>query len=140
LGRAATDAAGNWAIAAPLIPDGSYLVTASGVGEDGSTASATLQTVVVDTIGPRVTSAALHRRGGRVVLGFSDDRSGLDGTSLINGANYTFTKARVRPGRFLVTGITATPPSGLASTVDVAINGGRSLRGGRFTLAVRSGG
>ncbi|MFO0888878.1 MAG: Ig-like domain-containing protein [Isosphaeraceae bacterium] len=140
LGRAATDAAGNWAIAAPLIPDGSYLVAASGVGEDGSTASATLQTIVVDTVGPRVTSAALDRAGGRVVLGFSDDRSGLDGTSLINGANYAFTKVRALPGRFLVTGLTATPPSGLASTVDVAINGGRRMRGGRYTLVVRSGG
>jgi hypothetical protein len=140
LGIASTDAAGNWTIAAPLIPDGAYLITANGVGEDGSMASATLQTVVVDTVGPRVTSTALDRPGGQVVLGFSDDQSGLDGKSLINGANYTFTKARARPGQFLVTGLSAIPPSGLASMVDVAINAGMRLRGGMYTLLIRSGG
>src|SRR5262249_36477124 len=36
LGRAVTDAAGNWGIDAPLIRDGSYQISASAVGEDGS--------------------------------------------------------------------------------------------------------
>jgi hypothetical protein len=140
LGRAVTDAAGNWTIDAPLIPDGSYDVAASAVGEDGSTTSETLQTVVMDTVGPQVTGTQLDRADGRVVLGFRDDRSGLDGRGPVDGANYAFTRANSRPGRFLVTSLAETPPSGLTSVVVAAVNDGRWLRGGIYTLVVRSGG
>src|SRR5262249_40391576 len=139
LGRAATDAAGNWRINAPLIADGSYIVTASAVGEDGSTRSTSLRRLVIDTVAPRVTAAQLDRAGGRSVLGFRDDRSGLTGRSLIDGTNYAFTKANSRPGQFLVTSLTARPPSGLSSVVTATINGGRQLPGGLYTLVVRSG-
>src|SRR5262249_53434816 len=85
LARTVTDAAGNWTISTPLIPDGSYRVIASAVGEDGSTATAALQTVVIDTVAPQVTGVQCGRLRGRVVLGFRDDRSGLDGRSLVDG-------------------------------------------------------
>lgn len=140
LGRGVADAAGNWAIDAPLMPDGTYLVTASAVGEDGSTATVPLGTVVIDTVGPQVTGTQLDPARGQIVLGFRDDRSGLDGRSLIDGSNYAFTKAAARPGQFLVTGLSATPPTGLTSVVSTAINGGRRLRGGLYTLVVRAGG
>src|SRR5262249_5928720 len=40
----------------------------------------------------------------------------------------------------LVTRLTATPPSGLTSEVVAAINGGRRMRGGLYTLVIQSGG
>jgi hypothetical protein len=139
LGRAAADAAGNWTIDAPLIADGSYLVTANAVGGDGPTASAALRTVVIDTVGPHVT-AQWNRSNGRIVLRFRDGRSGLDGRSLIDGSNYAFSKANSRPEQFLITRLAATQTSDLTAMVVATVNSGRRLRGGFYTLRVRSGG
>lgn len=139
-GTAVTDAAGNWTINVPLFPDGTYNVSASAVGEDGSTASSPLGTVIIDTVAPVVTAAQFQRGVGLVTLGFRDGLSGLDGRALVDGSNYIVTKANSSPGSFLVTKLTATPPTGLQSSVAVQINQGRALRGGAYTLVVRSGG
>ena len=64
-------------------------------------------------MGPRITTVQLDRRGGRVVIGFRDDRAGLDARSLIDGSNYAFTRARSRTST--LTPSTSSQPTTLAA-------------------------
>jgi hypothetical protein len=153
IGGGVTDAAGIWRITTVPLPDADYTIVASAVDRNGKTmAQAQLAPsngsgpLVIDTVGPKVTAVIFDRTTGRVGVAFQDDHSGMDQTSLIDGANYSLTGASLvganRKGPFLITEIVAPPPTSptAAQPVTLAINGGRSIRGGRFVLTVRSGG
>lgn len=143
IGTTLADAAGAWRITSPPLADGTYTLVASAVGSNGvSTATLVLPRVVIDTVGPTVTSLQFDPLQGRLVAGFQDNLSGLDQHGLRDGANFVFTKARARPGQFLVTSLDVSPfASGNApQTVTILVNGGRRLRGGRYALTVLSRG
>ena len=93
--------------------------------------------------GPRVTSAKIEPRSGRIVLTFGDDLAGLDAASLADPANYQvigpFAALGHRPVN--VTGVSVLPPNANgASTVTLTIGGGRPFPHGRYLLLVKSGG
>lgn len=93
--------------------------------------------------GPRVTSAKVDPRAGRIVLTLGDDAAGLDGASLANLSNYQVIGPFKRFGQRLaqITGISVLPPTATgAVTVTLTIGGGRRLPHGRYLLLVRSGG
>ena len=60
------------------------------------------RSLVIDTVGPRVTRIFLDRAHGQIDITFQDDRSGMDQASLRNAANYTLRKLHTQtPGTFL---------------------------------------
>lgn len=143
IGTAPTNAAGVWQITSSLLADGTYTIVAQAVDRSGVTeGSATLSPIVIDTVAPVVTSLTFNRFQGQLLVGFQDQLSGLDQSSLVDGSFYQFTKARSRPGQFLVTGLSASPfiNGSTPQTVTVTINRGRALRGGIYTFTIISGG
>ena len=98
-------------------------------------------TVVGD--GPRVTSATVEPRSGKIVLTFGDDVAGLDAASLADVSNYQVIGPYSRLGRHpsRITGISVLPATATgATTVTLTIGGGRPLPHGRYILLVKSGG
>ena len=83
------------------------------------------------------------RLASRIVVGLQDDRSGLDGETVIDGANYRLTKPHSFAKAFIVTGLTTTGPGSATGveTVTLTVNGGtRKLPHGVYTFLIRSGG
>ena len=145
VGQAATDSSGFWSITTNLLADGSYVVIASAIDRFGhTTASTTIEPashpLVIDTVGPKVTSVSFDRVSGQIDVTFQDDRSGLDQRTVVDAANYSFSKRHTRtPGTYKVNVISATPSSatGLEQVV-LTINDARQLRGGIYTLTILS--
>jgi hypothetical protein len=144
------DGSGAWSASdldAPLA-DGTYAVTAEDVSGAGVVVgTASLGTVVVDSVGPVVDSVTLNRRAATVVITYGDARTGMDLASLSDLANYHLSAIPVtnRAGRarmVLPTSVSVTPgtsPSG-EQTVTVAFRQpGRGLRTGLYLLKIDSG-
>ena len=146
LGRGVTDGSGVWRITTSPLADGTHTLVATAVDRSGVTgATTTLTPVVVDTIGPRVTDLVFDPRSGRVVLNFQDDRSGLDQFRLRDGSNYLFNGRSFipnQPRRFRSTSLAVAAPGSPTAeqAVTLIINGGRSIRGGTYTITARAGG
>jgi hypothetical protein len=142
-----TDAGGRFSVpVANPLADGVYTVTAVSVDASGHTKAVyTLpQRLVIDTVGPKVTGLQFDRVSGRVLVTFTDDRSGLDQGTLVDGSNYQFrTYVPALPNRrspYFVTSLTASPAALPTDpqTVAVSIKNGRYLPGGRYLLTVDS--
>src|SRR5262249_23184845 len=109
-------------------------------------ATASLGTVVIDTVGPRITNLVFDRGSGRMLVTFQDNLSGLDQHQLRDGANYHLVGRPLSrkipvPHVILVTSIsvsTATTPTD-PQTSTVIFNNGRVLPGGRYLITVNSG-
>ena len=153
IGGGVTDAGGIWRVTSLTLPDGDFTIVAMAVDRNGKTMATTQLLpqggsgpLVIDTVGPKVTDLVFDRQHGRIGIAFQDDHSGLDQTSLIDGANYSFTGTSVRGSRragpFLVTSLAVSPPTGPTApqAVTLTVNGGRPIPGGRYVLTVRSGG
>ena len=146
---AVTDAAGSWrATTLQPLSDGAYAVLFTAIDDNNvTTASLSLpQTLVIDTVGPRVTNVAFDRKEGRVGSTLQDERSGLDQSTLIDGSNYRFSgkslvKGYVNPPRFLVTSLSVSSAASATSAQNViaAVNFGRVIRGGRYAFTIFSG-
>lgn len=100
LGTATADAAGNWGLTSVMLADGRYSLAATTRDAQGRPlASVGLPGLVIDTLAPTVSAAALNARTNRAVLTFRDDRSGLDRASLGNPAIYHLVRRKPRgPG------------------------------------------
>ena len=146
VGRGVTDESGVWRITTSSLTDGTHTLVATAIDRNGvTTATTTLTPVVIDTVGPKVTDLLFDRLTGRVVLNFQDDRSGLDQFRLRDGSNYLFNGRSFipnQPRRFLSTSLAVAAPTSptAAQAVTLIINGGRSIRGGTYTITARSGG
>ena len=151
VGTTTTDASGAWSITTTLLADGAYSIVAKATDQAGvTTATSTIVPVnsgllVIDTVGPKVGGFGFNRATGRVVVTFQDERSGLDGAQVINGANYIVTKPHVKLGNVLVTRIDAGTPTFSASgastqVATLTLNNGRRIRGGSFYFTILSGG
>ncbi len=149
IASAVTDAAGAWqATALQPLADGAYTIQVTAIDDNGvTTASNTLAlTLVIDTVGPRVTDVAFDRLGGRAGATLQDERSGLDQSTVRDGSNYRFAgRSLVRgyhgPSRFVITSLevgansSATSPQSVIAT----FNQGRAIRGGRYVFTIFSG-
>ena len=148
IGQGVSDASGAWSITAnQALADGSYAITAFATDSSGNLASGTIVSdLVIDTVGPKVTSVSFDRLRGEIVVGIQDygglDNAGvgLNLSALIDANNYSLIKYRqLSPAAFLVTSITVTPGTLTGSQlVTLQFNGGKSLRGGHYFFTVRS--
>lgn len=147
VGQASSDGSGAWSITTNLLADGKYTIQAREIDPSGNLIATTTilpnsgqGPLVIDTVGPRVTSLALDRLHGQINVGFSDNLSGLDPAELNNSANYRFGRRHVRSKVYQVTGIsTTTSADALESSVILTINRGRGLRGGSYLFTILSG-
>ena len=147
VGQTVSDRGGFWSITTVPLPDGTYTVTAGALAKDGVTFGSTQilpgadgKSLVVDTVGPKVTGVFFDRQHGQIDITYQDDRSGLDLTTLLDGANYAFSKYRSFQTRYLITSLTATPASSPTGTVTVVatINNGQPLRGGHYFFTIHA--
>ena len=109
VGETTADGSGAWSITTSFLADGTYTITAFAVDRNGVSMAmtqlhptATENSLVIDTVGPKVTGVFLDRLNGRIQTTFQDDRSGLDRRSFIDGADYSFTKRLAPRTAFLI--------------------------------------
>jgi hypothetical protein len=126
--------------------NGSYQITAVATAGGGSK-SASLGTVVIDTVSPVITNVVFHRLSGEMDVYFQGNLSGLNLADLANGANYQLSATPLNssiPVRKVIipSRITVIPGAG-ANGIDEAIikfNNGKPLRGGHYTIQVLAAG
>ena len=148
IGQTQANGSGAWHITTNVLPDGSYTITAKAIDRSGVSSSTTqvLPNVtqgplVIDTVGPKVTNVQFGRSTGQIFVTFQDDRSGMDIASIVDAANYSFTKRNLPAGSLLVTELPVTASGPTAPvTVAMTINFGKRLSGGIYTLTIHSGG
>ena len=148
VGQTVADASGSYRITTTLLPDGVQSLVATAVDRNGVTRAATaIQPLTIDTVGPKVTEIFFNRLTGQVLIAFQDNLSGLDQTSIVDGANYSLTghsllRGNPGPRNLLATSIVATPGATATDSelVTITINGGRQIRGGLYQFLARSGG
>ena len=140
VGRTTTDAAGHFAVTSRAVADGSYRFSIAAFRGDGlSSGPIDAGPLLVDTVGPRVTYAALNPRTGQVYVTFRDDRSGMGQATLANLGNYSLTRKTVpNPRQYVISG--ARPLAGGGGTapqsVLLASAGGRKIPHGRYQFAI----
>ena len=129
------------------LQDGSYTITAEAVNGAGDVLGTTsLGTVVIDTVGPVITAVSFDRFNDTLTVTYQDNLSGLAGASIANGAFYRLsakplsTKVPV-PKLLLPTSIVVTPGASPTDPVQVKVvfNRGRTVRGGNYSIVIRSG-
>ncbi len=149
IGQSESDSNGAWSITSGVaLTDGSYTITAQAINNANQTirANATITpTLVIDTVGPKITDVAFNRFSGQVLVTFQDYGGvgnagvGLNELTPMDATNYSLTKPHTRPGTFLVTELPVDPGTGAGPQLTtVLINGGKHLRGGYYTFIVRS--
>ncbi len=151
LGTTVTNASGAWGLQSTVaLADGTYTVIAQAVDQSGG---ATAQTqllpggttgpLIIDTVGPTVTSAVFARLEGSVFVTFQDNLSGLSMATVVSGANYSLNKlVHGQPGQFFPSNISLIASGGPTAPqqVRISFNGGRYIRGGQYLLTILSGG
>ncbi len=146
----AANSAGYWSATVVNTPlgDGSYIITAEAVNSLGNVLStAPLGTVIIDTVGPKITGVSFNRFDDTLTVTYQDNLSGLAEASIANGAFYHISAKPLSPKvpvpkLLLPTSILVTP--GPVATdpvvVNVVFNGGHAVRGGRYLIVINSGG
>jgi Bacterial Ig-like domain len=155
LGSTQSDNAGSWSVTSTsALADGAYTITvyASDHFDPSNVVSTTLpQTLVIDTVGPRVTSVVFTPKGGYVTVTYQDygaannAGSGLNLATVQDPSNYSFAfvSSPVRgykpPARWLLGPITVSPGTTAgAQTATILINGGTPIRGGVYQFKITS--
>lgn len=150
IGAGTSDSSGAWSItAASPFANGAYAITAVAVDSSGHTTSTTTTIVpdlVIDTVGPKVTSVVFNRSAGQIVVTFQDYGGpgnagvGLDMASLIDAANYQLTTVHhPRVGKYRFNVITDVPGTTTGTqTVTLTVNGGKPIAGGWYFFTIIS--
>jgi PKD repeat protein len=128
--------------------DGTYAITGEVVNNAGMVlGTASLGTVVVDTIGPVDDSVILNRKTGTAVITYQDNLSGLDLASISDLAFYHLSAKpvsnRVREPRLILPeSVSVTPGLSPTSPEVVTVifpHTGRGLPAGRYLVKIDSG-
>jgi len=147
VGQAEAASDGYWTITSNALADATYAITATAVDQFGLTKTTSPVTIVpslvIDTVGPRVTAASYNRLTDTATFTFEDLQadgvtpgSGLLVQSLSDAANYSLNRVHARPaGTFIVTSINVTPGS---EDVTVVFNNGTAIKGGYFQVIARA--
>jgi hypothetical protein len=152
VGQTQAGSDGAWSITSNHLADGTYAITATAVDQFGRTTTAAPVTIVpslvIDTVGPRITFAAFDRLTATVTYTFQDvlqngvtpGGTGLLVQSLSDAANFSLNRVHTRPpGTYIVTGINVTPgATPLSEDVTVVFNNGKELKGGFFQIIARA--
>jgi hypothetical protein len=105
-----------------------------------TTATTSLGTLTIDTVGPRVTNLGFVQAPGQLIVQLQDERSGLAQAPLTDGRNYQVQKPHLRPGRLLVGELSVTTPTGPTDpqtvTAPLTRSGRTNLGSGTFTVTV----
>jgi hypothetical protein len=142
LGGTTADPNGFWQITSEIaLIDGQYTITAMAVDQNGvTTATTSLGTLTIDTVGPRVTNLGFVQAPGQLIVQLQDERSGLAQAPLTDGRNYQVQKPHLRPGRLLVGELSVTTPTGPTDpqtvTAPLTRSGRTNLGSGTFTVTV----
>jgi hypothetical protein len=144
------NSAGAWSATVVNTPltDGSYSITAEAINSFGTVLNtAALGSVVVDTVGPVITSSSFDRFTDTVTVTYQDNLSGLDYASIANEAFYHLSAKPVSPKvavpkLLLPTSITVTPGATATApeVVSVVFNNGHAVRAGIYLIVIDSGG
>lgn len=148
IGQTVADAGGAWSVTVPTIADGSYVVTADTVTQGGMIIdTATIRSpLVIDTVGPRINGFSItSAKNGQFQVIYQDDRSGLDGATLIDGSNYSVSRTfpKTNPHRyFLISNLAAAgvAPGTNPATVTGQVFDGISkfqLKNGLFVFTIK---
>ena len=143
------NAAGYWTATVENTPlaDGSYTITALAVNSAGDVLNtASLGTVVIDTVGPVITALSFNRFDDTLTATYQDNLSGLATASIENGVFDQFSAKPLSrkvpvPKLLLVTRLVVTPGASPTDPVEVQVvfNHGRTVRGGRYSIVIDSG-
>jgi len=152
IGSTTADSSGAWSVTpAAALADGGYWVGVQAYDAERHSVSAittVAASLVIDTVGPRLTDLTFDNYRGQVLATFRDyggignDGVGLAQASLRDANNFRFAKLAAAgrgAGRFLATSIDVTPGTRLGDQVAmVRFNGGAGIRGGRYLFTARS--
>ena len=150
IGQGVSNANDAWSITSnQALANGSYTITAIAVDSSGHTVSPTttiVSALVIDTVGPKVTSVQFNRFQGQIQVTFQDYGGlnnagvGLNMATVIDANNYQLTTVHhPRVGKYRVNVISDVP--GTTSGTQVAtlsINGGKYIRGGWYFFTIHS--
>jgi hypothetical protein len=141
---------GAWALTSGVaLPDGVYTVEATAVDQFGMTTVTVppspvviTPTLMIDTHGPKVASVFFDRLNGQIDITYTDNLSGLLDRTLVDAANYSFSKvhiAKQKGGLFLVTSATVMP-GGNATTENVVLTLTHhgQIRGGFYNFVIHA--
>jgi hypothetical protein len=111
-----------------------------------TTTSTIVPNLVIDTVGPKVTSVTFDRFQGQIQVTFQDYGGpgnagvGLDMASLIDASNYQLTTVHhPRVGKYRVNVISDVPGTLTGTqTVTLSINGGKYIKGGWYFFTIYS--
>jgi hypothetical protein len=140
--------AGNWSATVVNTPmaDGSYQITAVATSSGGST-TASLGTIVIDTVAPVITNIVFSRLGGEMEVFYQDNLSGVNLTDLANGANYQLSAKPLNNSipvkKVIIPTSISVNPATSANGIDEAtilFNHGKPLRGGHYTIQILAAG
>ena len=150
IGQGVSNANDAWDITSnQALADGAYTITAVAVDSSGHTVSSTTTIVpdlVIDTVGPKITSVNFSRFQGRIQVTFQDYGGlnnagvGLNMASVIDANNYQLTTVHhPRVGKYRVNVISDTPGTTTGTqTVTLSINGGKYIKGGWYFFTIYS--
>ncbi|WP_165246301.1 Ig-like domain-containing protein [Paludisphaera soli] len=152
IGSSTADATGAWSVTPALaLADGGYRIQVQAYDDSGHTIGAltTLTaSLVIDTVGPKVTDLVFDNFRGQVIASFEDFGGAANvGVGLVQAAlrdanNFRFAKlaaANSPVRRFLATSISVSPGTNLGEQVaTVRFNDGAGIRGGRYLFTARS--
>ena len=144
------DSSGAWSATVVNTPlaGGTYVITAQAYNTFGQVlSSASLGTIVIDTVAPTITALSFNRFDGTLTVTFQDNLSGMDLAALSSSSFYHMSarplSKKVPVPRLMLptsisldaTGLLPTDPI----TATVVFNKGRAMRGGNYRVIINSG-
>ncbi|MDR3622462.1 MAG: Ig-like domain-containing protein [Paludisphaera borealis] len=155
LGTTQSDNSGAWSVTSTAaLADGAYTITvyaADHFDASNVVTNALPQTLLIDTVGPKVVNTVFTPKSGYVTVTYQDYGGAANAGSGLNLAtvqdpsnyNFTFVSSIVRgyrpPARWLLGPIATTPGTTTGpQEATVLINGGTPIRGGVYQLKITS--
>lgn len=123
VGTTYADASGHYTVGSSPLADGSYSfwVDAIRPGNGLSTGSVNAGSLTIDTAPPQVTDIFAVPRTGQIMISFNGGISGMNLASIVNTANYSFSRRSTpMPRNYVITSVTLVPPGSSSGPVTVA--------------------
>jgi hypothetical protein len=144
VGQTQADASGHYTVTTTALPDGSYHFTADAVRPNGlSTGSIDAGSLTIDTTSPKITDVFIVPRTGQIMITFQPGVSGMNLASLVDPANYSFSRRSTPdPRSFVITSVTLVPPASPTGPVMVALTSsvGKPIPAGHYLFEILAGG
>jgi hypothetical protein len=145
VGQGLADALGRWSVNAGPLPDGVYTITGAAWSSSGQLISpptpirptADLGPLVVDTVGPHVTSLVFDPAASQLHITFGEALGGFDPAILADSLAYAVSMHGPRGPRIVpVTGMSLSADSATGqATVTLTLGAGRALKPGTYSVS-----